>query len=91
MNEVVKFLQENPVQYLATVGRDGRAKCQHGGQGNVHRQPHRQGSVRRGHEPHLRGVLPEKCARRHIRFLRQPAEGVRHINKPPLQTMFAGV
>lgn len=27
MNEVVKFLQENPVQYLATVGRDGRAKC----------------------------------------------------------------
>ena len=22
MNEVVKFLQENPVQYLATVGRD---------------------------------------------------------------------
>ena len=27
MKEVVKFLQENPVQYLATVGRDGRAKC----------------------------------------------------------------
>lgn len=27
MNEVVKFLTENPVQYLATVGRDGRAKC----------------------------------------------------------------
>ena len=27
MNEVVKFLNENPVQYLATVGRDGRAKC----------------------------------------------------------------
>lgn len=27
MNEVVKFLQENPVQYLATVGRDGTAKC----------------------------------------------------------------
>lgn len=27
MNEVVKFLSENPVQYLATVGRDGRAKC----------------------------------------------------------------
>lgn len=27
MNEVVKFLQENPVQYLATVGRDGMAKC----------------------------------------------------------------
>lgn len=26
MNEVVKFLQENPVQYLATVGRDGKAK-----------------------------------------------------------------
>ena len=23
MNDVVKFLQENPVQYLATVGRDG--------------------------------------------------------------------
>lgn len=30
MNEVVKFLQENPVQYLATVGRDGKAKCRHG-------------------------------------------------------------
>ena len=27
MNEVVKFLQENRVQYLATVGRDGKAKC----------------------------------------------------------------
>lgn len=27
MNEVVKFLEENPVQYLATVGRDGKAKC----------------------------------------------------------------
>jgi uncharacterized pyridoxamine 5'-phosphate oxidase family protein len=27
MNEVVKFLQENPVQYLATVGHDGKAKC----------------------------------------------------------------
>lgn len=27
MNEVVTFLQANPVQYLATVGRDGRAKC----------------------------------------------------------------
>ncbi|MDO4268954.1 MAG: pyridoxamine 5'-phosphate oxidase, partial [Eubacteriales bacterium] len=25
MNEVVKFLQENPVQYLATIGRDGKA------------------------------------------------------------------
>lgn len=27
MNEVVQFLTENPVQYLATVGRDGKAKC----------------------------------------------------------------
>ena len=27
MNEVVKFLNENPVQYLGTVGRDGKAKC----------------------------------------------------------------
>ena len=27
MEKVVKFLKENPVQYLATVGRDGRAKC----------------------------------------------------------------
>ncbi len=27
MNEVVKFLNENPVQYLATVGCDGKAKC----------------------------------------------------------------
>ena len=27
MNEVVQFLQANPVQYLATVGRDGKAKC----------------------------------------------------------------
>lgn len=27
MNEVVKFLTENSVQYLATVGRDGKAKC----------------------------------------------------------------
>lgn len=27
MNEVVKFLSENPVQYLATVGLDGKGKC----------------------------------------------------------------
>ncbi|MFA6848810.1 MAG: pyridoxamine 5'-phosphate oxidase family protein [Selenomonadaceae bacterium] len=27
MKEVVTFLQENPVQFLATVGRDGKAKC----------------------------------------------------------------
>lgn len=27
MNEVVKFLSENPVQYLATVSCDGKAKC----------------------------------------------------------------
>ena len=27
MKEVVKFLSENPVQYLATIGRDGKAKC----------------------------------------------------------------
>ncbi|MDY5911831.1 MAG: hypothetical protein SPJ62_07475 [Inconstantimicrobium porci] len=26
MNDVVKFLKENPVQYLATVGLDGKAK-----------------------------------------------------------------
>ena len=27
MNEAIAFLRENPVQYLAPVGRDGRAKC----------------------------------------------------------------
>lgn len=27
MKKVVEFLQANPVQYLATVGRDGKAKC----------------------------------------------------------------
>ena len=27
MNEVMSFLEENPVQYLATVGRDGAARC----------------------------------------------------------------
>mgnify|MGYP001191540058 CR=1 FL=1 len=104
MNKVVEFLNANPVQYLATVGRDGKAKCrpfmfageldgklwfctnnqkdvykdmqenpeveisvssvdssprqgcvreQHGCQGNVHPEPHREGSVRRGHQPHL--------------------------------------
>lgn len=26
-NKVVEFLNANPVQYLATVGRDGKAKC----------------------------------------------------------------
>ena len=26
MNKVVEFLNANPVQYLATVGRDGKAK-----------------------------------------------------------------
>ena len=27
MSKVIEFLKENPVQYLATVGRDGKAKC----------------------------------------------------------------
>lgn len=27
MNEVIKFLQENPVQYLSTIGLDGKAKA----------------------------------------------------------------
>lgn len=27
MNDVIQFLRDNPVQYLATVGRDGKAKC----------------------------------------------------------------
>ena len=27
MQKVVEFLNVNPVQYLATVGRDGKAKC----------------------------------------------------------------
>jgi len=27
MSEVSKFLEANPVQYLATIGRDGKAKC----------------------------------------------------------------
>ena len=27
MSKVVEFLQANPVQYLATIGRDGKAKC----------------------------------------------------------------
>ena len=27
MQKVVEFLQKKPVQYLATVGRDGKAKC----------------------------------------------------------------
>ena len=27
MEKVIEFLQANPVQYLATVGRDGKAKC----------------------------------------------------------------
>ncbi len=26
MNEIVKFLEENPIQYLATVGLDGKPK-----------------------------------------------------------------
>lgn len=27
MEKVIEFLKANPVQYLATVGRDGKAKC----------------------------------------------------------------
>ena len=27
MSKAVEFLNENPVQYLATIGRDGKAKC----------------------------------------------------------------
>ena len=29
MQKVVEFLQKNPVQYLATVGRDGKANAVH--------------------------------------------------------------
>ena len=82
LNKIVEFLNANPVQYLATVGRDGKAKCrpfmfageldgklwfctnnqkdvykdlqakQHGCQGDEHLQPHREGPVRRSHQPH---------------------------------------
>lgn len=27
MQQIIRFLKDNPVQYLATVGRDGKAKC----------------------------------------------------------------
>ena len=27
MSKAIEFLNEIPVQYLATVGRDGKAKC----------------------------------------------------------------
>ena len=27
MSKAVEFLNQNPIQYLATVGRDGKAKC----------------------------------------------------------------
>jgi len=27
MKKFLEFLQENPVQFLATIGRDGKAKC----------------------------------------------------------------
>ena len=27
MQKVIQFLNETPVQYLATIGRDGKAKC----------------------------------------------------------------
>lgn len=27
LTKVIDFLKGNPVQYLATVGRDGKAKC----------------------------------------------------------------
>lgn len=27
MKEVIEFLKGNPVQYFATIGRDGKAKC----------------------------------------------------------------
>ncbi|WP_195986468.1 pyridoxamine 5'-phosphate oxidase family protein [Clostridium sp. D53t1_180928_C8] len=27
MNEVVQFLKNNPVQYLATIGEEGKARC----------------------------------------------------------------
>lgn len=27
MKKAIEFLNANPVQYLATVGRDGKAKC----------------------------------------------------------------
>ena len=27
MKKVLEFLKENPVQFLATIGRDGKAKC----------------------------------------------------------------
>ena len=46
MNKVVEFLNANPVQYLATVGSDGKAKCRpfmFAGEldGNLHQQHQR--------------------------------------------------
>ena len=38
MNKVVDFLQANPVQYLGTIGRDGKAKCHQAGP--LRRTPH---------------------------------------------------
>ena len=35
MSKAVEFLNENPVQYLATVGRDGKAKCRQIGRAHV--------------------------------------------------------
>ena len=42
MNKIVEFLNANPVQYLATVGRDGKAKCRP----RHHRRLLRQSSLR---------------------------------------------
>ena len=39
MNKVVAFLNANPVQYLATVGRDGKAKCRPRHHRRLLRQP----------------------------------------------------
>ena len=136
MNEVVKFLQENPVQYLATVGRDGKAKCRPfmfsgemdgrlwfctNNTKDVYKDmqqnpnievsvsspayawirlngeavfennmaakemciqnPIVKGTVRRGDQPHFRGVLSEGRPCRDRRLLRQPAQGVRPVRK----------
>lgn len=132
MNEVVKFLQENPVQYLATIGRDGKAKCRPfmfageldgklwfctNNQKDVYKDMQHNPNieisvsspsyawirlngeavfennmaakemciqnpmpVRRGDQSHLRGVLPQGCARGDRRLLRQLAKGVHPVS-----------
>ena len=54
---------------------------QHGCQRDVPSESHRQGAVRRSHQPDLRSILLEERSCGNRRFLRQPTQGIQSVTQ----------